>query len=491
MSRAEELTDPNDEDGWSPFDLCIFNCPCPNMEIEINNTPTTDDDWVILRCTHMTDCRIRAIESTGNDATVVLTNPDGRLRFPNEADTTTTVVLPSDGSWVTFQIFGHIASNAVGDAVIEAHCYEATKPVKASKAVTVVAVEPDDLLDPSGCAVELPNVNDLDLLPIVDRIAHRTIKFKFTPLGITQGKAVQWTLTQSGMQGGVLTAGIERGVMTAAHNAHLEAEPGFSFDAATRQSIVNNTGIAAVRVNLPPIAFNRGRLGVNFVDRPRCIREVDFEVPAIVVIDPGHGGTDNVDGSYWNNQTSVSGVLEKHMTLDVSGLVVAALNAAVPPRKIKVFMTRNADVNVGQPARAGVARDNSADVFLSIHMNGYDGVAHGTSTHIRPTGNDQINYAEDFDLATRIVDAVLVVNPVTDRADNVAVHPDRLPMLRDTSLGNNVAFHKTRACLIEVDFIDVPRVDVNLNTGPNAAANRQAIAEAIRDGIIDDLLNQP
>jgi hypothetical protein len=67
----------------------------------------------------------------------VLTNPDGRLRFPESADTTKTVALPADGSWVPFEISGERGSAAIGDAVIEAHCQTATGDLKGSKPVTV------------------------------------------------------------------------------------------------------------------------------------------------------------------------------------------------------------------------------------------------------------------------------------------------------------------------------------------------------------------
>lgn len=487
MSDDTAPTPPSDAGGSLPGGVPTTQCPpqCPNMEIEVNNTSATNDDWVQLKC--RIDCRARAIGNPPCDATVVLTNPDGRLRFPDDADTTKTLTLTRNGAWVSFQISGKVKSNAFNDAIIEAHCQNVAGPIVMTKNVTVVEVELDGLLHPNGNAVEIPNVNNLDLTPIVDQVAHRTIKFKFTPTGITVGKTVQWTFAQSGIRGGVLTAGVVRGVFPAAHNTPLEQEPGFSFVPATQQSTIDNNGNVAVRVNMPPIAFNKGRLGVHFVGRPGCVREVDFEVPGIVVIDPGHGGNVNVGGSGWNHATSTSGVREKVMTLDFARLVEAALN--VSPHNINVVLTRNADINLGLAARAHVARDNSADVFLSIHMNGFNGVAHGTTTHIQPNGNDQINYAEDNALATRVVNAVLVVNPITNRAANV-VDQD-LGVLRDSRLGNTAAFHKTRACLIEVDFIDVPRVDVNLNTGPNAAANRQAICNAIRDAIIDDMLNQP
>lgn len=114
---------------------------CPTVEIEINNTPTTNDDLVGLRCDHPVhhsnvNCRIRAT-GAGTIRTLVLTNPDGRLRFPGSGDTTKDITLPSDGSWVPFQISGKLPSNAIGDAVIEAHCETATGDLKGSKPVTV------------------------------------------------------------------------------------------------------------------------------------------------------------------------------------------------------------------------------------------------------------------------------------------------------------------------------------------------------------------
>lgn len=494
MCWGKKPPKPSDsEAGDCPPGTVTEQCPllCPNMEIEIDNTSTIDDDWVV-RCPHTprhsVSGRIRAVGSAANDATVVLVNPDGRLRFPNDTDTTRTLTVPRNGSLVTFEISGQTASSATGDAVIEAHCQTATGPVKARKGVTVVAVELQGLDDPNGNVLEIPEVNNLSLLPIVDHVAHRTIRLRFTPIALTANKTVEWSFAHSGIQGGVLTAGIQRGVLPAApHNAHLETAAGFNFVPATRRSIIDANGVAAVRINLPPVAWNRGRLGVQFVDRPGCLREVDFEVPAIVVIDAGHGGAVNIGGSDANHAVSPTGVLEKDMTLDFARLVRDVLNAS--PRNIEVFMTRDADVNLSLAARANVGRDNAADVLVAIHMNGFDGVAHGTTIFVRPNGNNQVNHAEDVALATRIVNAVLVVNPISNRAQNL--NDMVLGVLADTSLGNTAAHHKTRACLLEVDFIDVPRVDVTLNTGPDAAANRQAISNAIAEAIIEDILNQP
>ena len=177
------------------------------------------------------------------------------------------------------------------------------------------------------------------------------------------------------------------------------------------------------------------------------------------------------------------------MALDMSRLVRDALNAS--PRNINVFMTRNADVNLGLAARANVGRDNAADVFITIHFNGFNGVAHGVSIYVRrPGAPNQVNHADDVALATRVITDVRIANPISNRASD-APHDEGFGTMSDVSLGNTAAHHKTRACYLEVDFIDVPAVDVRLNTGPNAAANRQAIANAIKDAIIDDMLNQP
>jgi len=113
------------------------------MEIEINDTPDTKDDVVLLKCDRAphrptVNCRIRATGSCSQSSTVVLTNPDHRLRFPGAGDTTTTVTVPQDGSWASFQISGEVKSDAIGDAVIEAHCATAAGEKKASKGVTVV-----------------------------------------------------------------------------------------------------------------------------------------------------------------------------------------------------------------------------------------------------------------------------------------------------------------------------------------------------------------
>ncbi len=46
---------------------------------------------------------------------------------------------------------------------------------------------------------------------------------------------------------------------------------------------------------------------------------------------------------------------------------------------------------------------------------------------------------------------------------------------------------RTRACLVEVEFIDVDVVDKLLNTGPNAKSVRLDVARAMAEAIAEDL----
>lgn len=208
-----------------------------------------------------------------------------------------------------------------------------------------------------------------------------------------------------------------------------------------------------------------------------------------VVIDPGHGGTENMDGSDANHAVSPSGVLEKNMTLQMGLLVRDALLAANRNgHTIKVFMTRTTDTNLRLSARANVARDHRADLLLSIHFNGFDGMVRGVETLVRPVADGNVNHGEDKAFAVkiqkRVFEAVKARDPNTK---NRGVKDQKLGVLNDAALGNTATSHPCRACLLEIEFIDVADVDVLLNTGPNAAAARSDVAHAIAAAIIEEL----
>jgi N-acetylmuramoyl-L-alanine amidase len=208
-----------------------------------------------------------------------------------------------------------------------------------------------------------------------------------------------------------------------------------------------------------------------------------------IVIDPGHGGTRNLAGSSANNAVAVSGVPEKHLTLTIALALKAELaaQAAAKGERIKVVLTRSADVNVTGAKRAGAAAGNKARAFLSIHFNGSaNAKVRGPETFYRAPENGNSNLAADLAFA-RTVHAGLVAGL---RAAGLAgrdrgVRPDTLTalgalgVLSDARLGGGC-----RAALCEIEFITNAEVDRALVSGVDAAAHRallvSELAKAIR-----------
>lgn len=212
-------------------------------------------------------------------------------------------------------------------------------------------------------------------------------------------------------------------------------------------------------------------------------------VSGTVLIDPGHGGDYEVGGSSANNATSFSGVPEKVMTLQFAFLLRDALKDAAKKggHKITVEMTRETDKNLGLAARAQVAKKVSAKRFLAIHFNGFNKKSRGTETLIRPQAADNPQHAYDKQFATRIQSAVFnVIKSHDPDAKDRGVKDQVLGVLKRKDLGQT-----PRACLLEVEFIDVKEVDHLLNVGPKAMQVRNDIAEAIANAIIEDMRAHP
>lgn len=206
-----------------------------------------------------------------------------------------------------------------------------------------------------------------------------------------------------------------------------------------------------------------------------------------MVIDPGHGGTTRVGGSSPNNATSYSGKLEKHLTLELGKLVRDKLSALSPD--LNVVMTRTTDTNLGLSARANRARDTGAVVFVSLHFNAFNASARGVETHVRPGGDGgNVNLSADRGLANRIQSRVFgALKRHDSNAKDRGLKETRLAVLNDLSLGNSSGNSRNRACLLEIEFIDVQTVDRVLNIAPNPAQVKSDIAQAIAEGILADV----
>ena len=117
-----------------------------------------------------------------------------------------------------------------------------------------------------------------------------------------------------------------------------------------------------------------------------------------VVIDPGHGGKDA-------GCISPSGkTMEKTIVLDISNRLASKIRAGYP--EMKVIMTRSDDRFVELQGRADIANRNTANLFISIHINSVDGKRNGPngySVHIlgQYTSTNRDLYAGNMDVVRR------------------------------------------------------------------------------------------
>src|SRR5258708_2095137 len=166
---------------------------------------------------------------------------------------------------------------------------------------------------------------------------------------------------------------------------------------------------------------------------------------AVLVIDPGHGGSTAVGGSSPNNATGSGGTLEKNLTLQVALLTREALAA----KGHNVVLTRTSDTNLGLEARAALARSASADAFLSIHFNGWnDPKVQGTETFAHTQASPA-----SMALATAVQTQALRATGLADRGVKKMDLGVLVPARQAT---------KTAACLVEISFITNPNEERRL-----------------------------
>lgn len=79
----------------------------------------------------------------------------------------------------------------------------------------------------------------------------------------------------------------------------------------------------------------------------------------VVAIDAGHGGDDI-------GSQGTEGALEKDITLSVARRLRNVIENRLG---LRVILTRGRDDNVGLDARAAIANNNKADLFVSLHVN--------------------------------------------------------------------------------------------------------------------------
>ena len=369
-----------------------------------------------------------------------------------------------------------------------------------------------------------------------NRIAHREMKLKIPGGKVLAGKKVTWTMKAWGVKEKEAVRGDWKHSKVKEHKNRFEESKAYGKygykpvdqkSCTTNIEAKGNDGFAAIRVNLPPIGWNHAEVKIKIEGIEGEMSIIRFVVPAVVVIDPGHGGVKNVDGNtkdknglkrgasshnnakggWWSVKKTVNGksrwvdeksypkatgILEKTLTLEYGVKLLELLRAKREKDKLslRIYMTRETDKNPGGYERARLARDKGADVFFSIHFNSaINKSARGALMVIRESGNK--NLKEDRAFANRFPDKVAAA---LVKHDTTARKTARDPSIQSNSMTSDILgfyqdkeYHTIRATIIEVEFIHGEGGDKLINGPTTKAKVKQSVAEAIRDGLLEEL----
>lgn len=220
---------------------------------------------------------------------------------------------------------------------------------------------------------------------------------------------------------------------------------------------VSRTGSGTIGESVTAYTQPSGPLVWKYTPRPAATRYA-AKNPSLIVIDPGHGGSDagSLRGAY----------AEKNYNLDIS----KRLRDILVTRGWNVIMTRDADRDVYGPfasahdelqARDDVANLRGARLFVSVHTNAFVNAGpHGATTFYYKPGDVAVAQA----ISRRI--------GVEGGIKNDGIVQDKLYVLHHSNMP---------AALVETAFISNPDDFALLQS----AQWRQQMAQAIADGIAD------
>ncbi len=193
----------------------------------------------------------------------------------------------------------------------------------------------------------------------------------------------------------------------------------------------------------------------------------------IVVLDPGHGGSDK-------GATSPRKIYEKLLTKNIAGRVRTLLEAG----GVTVYLTRDSDSTLSLPERCKIAARRHADVFVSLHADSASKTAEGAGTFIlalpgeysthsygKGTASKTGNPGNHFDpanqaLGIRIQEKLIQSTGQFDRG----VKRARFQVLREAPCP---------AALVEMAFLSNPKEEAFLIS----KSGQEKIARGIANGI--------
>ncbi len=179
-----------------------------------------------------------------------------------------------------------------------------------------------------------------------------------------------------------------------------------------------------------------------------------------VVLDPGHGGSDN--GAYYG------GIAEKTINLDIAKKVKEILEKY----NIKVYMTRTKDVTTSLANRTNLANSINADLYISIHSNAI------ANSGIKGT---EILYKQDSRLKDGVNNKILAQNLSNSVSQYAGTYKRGLINRTNLYVLNRTTMP---AALVEVGYMTNSSDLRNLKN----ESFRNKAAEGIADGILDTLM---
>ena len=215
--------------------------------------------------------------------------------------------------------------------------------------------------------------------------------------------------------------------------------------------------------------------------------------PYVIAIDPGHGGSPTSDPTQlWDPGVVVGNIMEKDITLDLA----LRLRTLLQRERVKVVLTRSGDQYVEISERWNRVQAAGARMFVSLHINAYEGDPSINGLAVYYPKPDSVTFAQAVDAGLaqtlkrfQVADDGVVAKPeLWVRADipTVTVEPAYLSNPRERSLllqddfRDAIATGIFQGILTADPVIEETKVQV-ARAEAAAIAQRQAEAAAVAD----------
>jgi len=106
-----------------------------------------------------------------------------------------------------------------------------------------------------------------------------------------------------------------------------------------------------------------------------------FGQQKVIVIDPGHGGTDS-------GAIGINDILEKDVVLNVAKEIIG-LNKTLFDERFAIYPTRYTDTLISLKDRSRLAKALKTDVFVSLHCNASPNASQGMEVYVHTSKTEE------------------------------------------------------------------------------------------------------